>query len=60
MSSTIIPTLRYRDAARMIAWLSMGFGFRQKVVHKNDSGGIAHAQLTFGQQHDNAIDASFR
>ncbi len=48
MSSTIIPTLRYRNAVKMIDWLCSGFGFSQKAVHENGSGGIAHAQLTLG------------
>lgn len=48
MSSIIIPTLRYRDAAEMIDWLCCGFGFSRKAVHQNDGGGIAHAQLILG------------
>ena len=45
---TITPTLRYRDAPAMIDWLCTAFGFRRHAVHENDSGGIAHAQLTYG------------
>lgn len=48
MSSTIIPTLRYRDAGKMITWLCRAFGFSRKAVYENDSGGIAHAQLVLG------------
>lgn len=48
MSSTIIPTLRYRDAGKMITWLCRAFGFSRKAVYENDNGGIAHAQLVLG------------
>lgn len=48
MTSTIIPTLRYRDAAAMIEWLCQAFGFVRYAVHENGTGGIAHAQLTLG------------
>lgn len=45
---TITPSLRYRDAPAMIDWLCRAFGFARHAVYPNDSGGIAHAQLTFG------------
>ena len=48
MTSTIIPTLRYRDAAAMIDWLCTVFGFEQQLIVKDDHGGIAHAQLSLG------------
>jgi uncharacterized glyoxalase superfamily protein PhnB len=48
MSSTIIPTLRYRDATHMLAWLCDVFGFVRHAVYEDGSGGIAHAQLTLG------------
>src|SRR3979490_1770030 len=46
MNSTIIPTLRYRDAPRMIKWLCDTFGFEKHAVYEDGKGGIAHAQLT--------------
>ncbi|MDA0365493.1 MAG: VOC family protein [Chloroflexi bacterium] len=46
--SPIIPTLRYRDAARMVDWLCDAFGFERHLVVPDGSGGIATAQLTFG------------
>jgi uncharacterized glyoxalase superfamily protein PhnB len=46
--STIIPTLRYRDAKHMIIWLCDTFGFQRHAVHEDTEGGIAHAQLTHG------------
>ena len=45
---TIIPCLRYRDAPKAIEWLCSAFGFEQQLVVPNDDGGIAHAQLSFG------------
>jgi uncharacterized glyoxalase superfamily protein PhnB len=44
----IIPTLRYRDAAAAIDWLSRAFGFERHAVYPGEDGTIAHAQLTFG------------
>ena len=47
--ATVIPSLRYRDAPRMIDWLCTAFGFERHAVHTDDSGKIVHhAQLTFG------------
>lgn len=46
--STVIPCLRYRDAQRMIGWLSDAFGFHPQAVHEDGAGGVAHAQLTLG------------
>ncbi len=46
--STIIPCLRYRDAAAAIEWLCEAFGFRKQAVYNDKEGGVAHAQLVFG------------
>ncbi|NKF22137.1 VOC family protein [Solimonas marina] len=46
--TTIIPTLRYRDAPAAIDWLCSTLGFEQRLVVPGDDGGIAHAQLSFG------------
>jgi uncharacterized glyoxalase superfamily protein PhnB len=48
MSPSIVPTMRYEDAPRMIAWLCRAFGFEEHLVVPDGSGGIAHAQLTLG------------
>jgi uncharacterized glyoxalase superfamily protein PhnB len=45
---TIIPALRYRDAAAAIEWLCRAFGFEKHLVVPGENGGIAHAQLTLG------------
>ena len=47
-TATIIPTLRYRDAAAAIDWLCQAFGFERHLVVPGEDGGIAHAQLVFG------------
>lgn len=47
-TATIIPSLRYRDAAAAIDWLCRAFGFRKNAVYADDQGIVQHAQLTFG------------
>ena len=46
--STIIPGLRYRDAATAIDWLCQAFGFERHLVVPGENGKIVHAQLKFG------------
>ena len=46
--STIMSTIRYRDAAAAIEWLSTVFGFARHAVYANPDGSIAHAELTLG------------
>jgi len=46
--ATIIPTMRYRNAPEAIDWLCRAFGFETHAVYPNETGGIAHAQLTLG------------
>jgi uncharacterized glyoxalase superfamily protein PhnB len=48
MSSPVIPTLRYHDAAKAIDWLVDAFGFERHLVVEGEEGRIDHAQLTFG------------
>lgn len=48
MNSTIHPNLHYRDAHAAIEWLCRTLGFEKRAVHEDGEGGIAHAQLTFG------------
>jgi uncharacterized glyoxalase superfamily protein PhnB len=48
MPASIIPSLRYRNAPAAIEWLCRVFGFRKNLVVPDDSGGVAHAQLSFG------------
>ena len=46
--STVIPSLRYRDAPAAIDWLCKAFGFQKQAVYSNPDGSVGHAQLTFG------------
>ena len=48
MTSTIIPCIRYRDAARMIDWLCETFGFEKQMVVTGEDGAIVHSQLKRG------------
>ncbi len=47
--STIMPTLRYRDAAAAIDWLCQVFGFERHAVYPGPNGTIGHAELTLGR-----------
>ena len=44
---SIIPTLRYADAATAIEWLCTAFGFERHLVVPGENGRIDHAQLAF-------------
>ena len=46
--STVIPALRYADAAAAIDWLRDAFGFEPRMVIPGEGGAIEHAQLTLG------------
>ena len=46
--ATVIPCLRYRDAAKAIDWLCSVFGFERHLVVPNADGTVAHAQLSLG------------
>ncbi len=46
--STIIPTMRYKDAAKAIEWLCRAFGFKKHLVVPGPNNTIAHAELTLG------------
>jgi uncharacterized glyoxalase superfamily protein PhnB len=46
--ATIIPTLRYNDAAAAVEWLCRAFGFEQHLVVPGEDGTVTHAELTFG------------
>lgn len=45
--ASVIPALRYLDAAAAIDWLCKAFGFERKMVVPTEGGKIAHAELTF-------------
>jgi uncharacterized glyoxalase superfamily protein PhnB len=46
--STVIASLRYRDAPAAVSWLAEAFGFEQRLVVPTDDGRIAHAEMTHG------------
>lgn len=47
--TTVIPSLRYRDALAGIDWLVRAFGFEKKAVYLGaDNKTVAHAELTLG------------
>ena len=46
--STIMPSLRYRNAPAAIDWLCTVLGFARHAVYANPDGTIAHAELTIG------------
>ena len=45
---SLIPSLRYGDAAKAIDWLCDAFNFERHLVVPGEGGAIAHAQLRFG------------
>ena len=47
INGCIIPTFKYKDAPAAVEWLCQTLGFQKHLVVESD-GGIAHAQLTFG------------
>lgn len=46
--STLIPSVRYRDAHAAIEWLVRVFGFHKQAVYEGPGGNVMHAQLTHG------------
>jgi uncharacterized glyoxalase superfamily protein PhnB len=47
--SSVIPSLRYRDALAAIDWLVTALGFKKQAVYLGpDNKTVMHAQLTFG------------
>lgn len=60
---SIFATLRYKDAAAAIAFLTKAFGFTEVVAHRGDDGVVEHAQLAyrgtsimFGQERPSEYD----
>lgn len=46
--ATVIAALKYRDAVAAVDWLTRAFGFEKHLVVPGETGGIAHAELSFG------------
>jgi uncharacterized glyoxalase superfamily protein PhnB len=43
-----VPYLSYRDAAAALDWLETAFGFERTQDHRDDSGTVIHAELSYG------------
>ena len=48
MNSTIMPTLRYRDAEAAMVWLCKAFGFTEHLAARDGEGHLVHAELVLG------------
>jgi uncharacterized glyoxalase superfamily protein PhnB len=48
---SIYPVLRYEDARGAIEFLERAFGFESHAVHDGEHGGVAHAELRFGEEY---------
>ena len=46
--STLMPSLRYRDAEAAINWLERAFGFVRHAHYPGPDGTVAHAELRHG------------
>ncbi|HEY7256924.1 MAG TPA: VOC family protein [Solirubrobacterales bacterium] len=47
-TQTLFPVIRYRDPDAAIEWLGRAFGLTERVVHRDDSGNVMHAELELG------------
>jgi uncharacterized glyoxalase superfamily protein PhnB len=47
---TVYPVLKYKDAHAAIAFLEKALGFERSSVHEGENGGVAHAELKFGDE----------
>jgi len=48
-TQNIFPAIRYRDADAALAWLTEAFGAEQRDLHRDEHGGIHHAELKLGE-----------
>jgi uncharacterized glyoxalase superfamily protein PhnB len=48
LRTTVIPTMRYRNARRAVDDLCAVFGFERHAVYEGDDGAIVHAELSLG------------
>lgn len=47
-SATIYPSLCYDDALAAIEWLCTSFGFRLRLLVRDDEDGVRHSELSLG------------
>jgi uncharacterized glyoxalase superfamily protein PhnB len=48
---SLYPTLKYDDAHAAIEFLERAFGFERHAVYDGEHGGVAHAELRFGDEY---------
>lgn len=48
VTASLFPAMRYRDAPAAVRWLEDAFGFERQAVHEDGRGGVAHAEMRFG------------
>jgi uncharacterized glyoxalase superfamily protein PhnB len=48
MTSIFTPCVFYRDPKAALAWLEIAFGFETSLLVTDDAGGVAHAEMSFG------------
>jgi uncharacterized glyoxalase superfamily protein PhnB len=48
VTASFFPAMGFKDAPRAVAWLAEAFGFERHAVYEDGGGGIAHAELRFG------------
>ena len=49
-SQSIYPAIRYRDPDAAIEWLGRAFGTSERVIYRDDSGAVVHAELDLDGQ----------
>ena len=48
MASAITPQVFYRDPMAALRWLESAFGFETTLLVTDESGGVGHAEMSFG------------
>jgi uncharacterized glyoxalase superfamily protein PhnB len=48
-TQTFFPVIRYHDPDAAIEWLGHAFGLGERVVYRDDSGHVMHAELELGE-----------
>jgi uncharacterized glyoxalase superfamily protein PhnB len=48
---SLFPVLKYEDARAAMDFLEAAFGFERHAVYDGEKGGVAHAELRFGDEY---------
>ncbi|MGH6955165.1 MAG: VOC family protein [Caulobacteraceae bacterium] len=51
MASPFTPAVFYRDPMAALKWLEKAFGFEVSLLVTDENGGVAHAEMSFGEGH---------